>query len=60
MKYLNTFISFAADCWGYSAEEAEELYRDHEGNFKAFMSREEIERMFEWSGLPVPSNFASI
>ena len=55
-KYLQIWVSFAVDCFGYSEEEAREMYTDNAGKFSEFLSAIEIERMFEWSALPVPAN----
>lgn len=55
-KYLKVWISFAIDCFGYDEQEAKDLYKDHGGKLTSFLSSEEIERMFEWSALPVPNS----
>lgn len=53
--YLHIWIAFATDCLGYHYEEAVDLFVEHDGNLKNFLSVDEIERMFEWSALPVPN-----
>ena len=55
-KYLQIWVSFATDCFGYSIDEATEMFKDNAGKFSEFLSASEIERMFEWSSLPVPAN----
>lgn len=49
------WVSFATDCWGYSEEDALEMYKDNGGKFSEFLSDDEQERMFEWGGYPTPA-----